>query len=90
VETKFGPLKSKTMSSCQMRTINGRSYADVTWQAEFEKARGTLSAKLEKVSGRWQLAGININSSDIKLQCPNCGADHAFDAKFCPKCGKAL
>jgi hypothetical protein len=90
IETKFGRLQSKTMTGCNMRNINGRSYADATFNAQFEKAKGTIIARLEKISGRWQVSGLNVSSPDIKLQCPACGADYPFGAKFCPKCGKAL
>jgi hypothetical protein len=70
-------------------------YADVTYNATFDKGTGTISAKLKKSGNQWKVVGFHVNSPEFQKdlatsKCPHCGEPHTAKAKFCPKCGKPL
>lgn len=77
------------------RQMNSQSYTDVAYNAVFEKGRGTIKARLQKVDGEWKFAGFHVDSpeflKDLSTQtCPKCGKPHSASAKFCPACGADL
>jgi hypothetical protein len=95
INERLGALRSKTTTNCNVRSVNGQSYADVAYKANFEKGAGTITARLRKQSGVWRLVSFNVQSPVLQAalateKCGACGASHAVGAKFCPNCGKSL
>lgn len=95
IKTRLGPLRSKTMAQFNARQMNSVAYTDVTYNAIFEKGRGTIKASLQKVDGEWKFAGFRVDSPEFlkdlsTATCPKCGKPHTTSAKFCPACGADL
>lgn len=95
VAVRLGPLKSKTLQSFSARQQNAFSYADVSYDAQFEKGNGVIIARLKKVGSDWKFLSFRVNSpvfeQDIATaRCPACDKPHAKNASFCPSCGKEL
>ena len=95
IKTHLGPLKSKHLNRINLRQVNANSFADVAYQATFERGSGTITATLRRSDGRWLLQSFNVNSpvfvNDLPDQtCPKCGGKYAKSAHFCPHCGQAL
>lgn len=95
VNDRLGKLKSKTTTACNVRSINGQSYADVSYKATFEKGDATITAQLHKEAGDWRFQNFNVQSPNMlatptTAKCPACGAAYVVGAKFCPSCGKEL
>lgn len=95
IHVRLGRLKSKSIRQFQIRGTPSGTYATVAYAATFEKGSCTISAQLKKVGEKWQIVGINANSSELQkgmvaALCRHCGEPHTADAKFCPKCGKLL
>jgi hypothetical protein len=95
IKTRLGALKSKQISNINMKQINATSNVDVKYAATFERGTGTIHAVFVKSLGDWQLNQLQVTSPEFTKDlatavCPKCGAPHAEDAKFCPKCGEKL
>jgi zinc-ribbon domain len=95
IETRLGPLKSKSLNRFYVSRKNAERYLDVTYKATFEKGTGTIAARFKKQGDRWLLVSLNVQSPEFQkdlaaAKCPHCGEPHAAGAKFCPKCGKQL
>lgn len=95
IKTQLGGLKSKHLDRINLRQVNANSYADVAYQATFERGSGTITATLRRSDGRWLFQSFRVNSpafmNDLPDQiCPKCGGKHAKSARFCPHCGQAL
>lgn len=92
---RLGPLKSKSLQNFNMQQHNADSYINVSYNAEFEKGKGTILAKLKREGDKWKLVSFRVNSPVFQqdmatTKCPKCGEPHAAAAKFCPACGAAL
>lgn len=95
IRTQLGALRSKTISSINMNQKNAVSFADVQYQATFEKGKGTIRVKMKRYGGKWLVLAFRIDSAaltkDIPSKtCPKCQGAYAPDARFCPHCGAAL
>lgn len=92
VRTRLGGLRSKITTSLNLRNHNGRSYVEVSYNAEFEKGPGTIQATLEKVDGQWRFMKFHVQSPILQqpLVCSHCGAQQPLGAKFCPACGREV
>lgn len=90
---RLGRLKTKSMQQFQMRSAPSGTYANVVYNATFEKGTGQISAQLKKVGDKWLIVGIRLNSSEMQKGmvagvCPHCNEPLTENVKFCPKCGK--
>jgi hypothetical protein len=95
IKTRLGSLKSKSLQQFNVRQVNANRYADVAYNATFENGSGTITARFKKEGDRWLLVNFQVNSPEFQKdlatgKCPHCGEPHTSEAKFCPKCGKAL
>jgi hypothetical protein len=95
IRTQLGPLRSKTMSRINMHQKNAASFADVQYQATFEKGKGTIHLRLKRYGGKWLVQGFHVNSTaltkDIPSKtCPKCQGAYADGSRFCPHCGASL
>lgn len=95
VKTRLGKLKSKSLVRFNMQQMNANRYADVAYNATFEKGSGTITAKLKKVGDQWLLVAFHVNSPEFMKdlatgKCPHCGEPHSTGAKYCSKCGKEI
>src|SRR4051812_50108283 len=55
VRNRLGKLKSKSLTTFNIRQLNAESNLDVDYRASFEKGNGTISAKMKKQGGQWKL-----------------------------------
>jgi hypothetical protein len=95
IKNRLGTLKSKSLHQFNVRQFNADVFADVAYNATFEKGSGTITAKLKKEAGQWRFVGFHVESPAFQQdlatrKCPHCGEPHAANARFCPKCGKQL
>jgi len=95
VAMRLGALKSKTLRTFSARQQNADSYADVTYDALFEKGNGVVIASMKKVGGEWKFLSFRVTSPVFEqdlatARCPFCDKPHAKNASFCPSCGKEL
>jgi hypothetical protein len=95
VAARLGRLKSKSLKSFNMRQHNADSLIDVTYDAEFENGKGTITAKLKREGDKWKFVAFHVNSPVFQqdlatAKCPKCGEPHTAAAKFCPSCGAPL
>jgi hypothetical protein len=95
IKTRLGALKSKQVTGINIKQVNATSTIDVTYTASFERGTGTIHVVFVKSLGDLQLNQLQVNSPEFTKDfataaCPKCGAPHAEDAKFCPKCGEKL
>jgi hypothetical protein len=92
---RLGALKSKTSKGFNVMHKNGKTTADVNYQAQFEQGPAAIAAKMQKLDGQWKVVALNVTSSvfmqDIAtLTCPKCKGVFSPGAKFCPHCGEAV
>jgi hypothetical protein len=95
ISTRLGRLQAKSLKGFNMRQVNADSLVDVTYGATFEKANGTIVARLKIQNGEWKLVSFRVTSPEFQkdvatAKCAKCGAPHARDARFCPACGNAI
>jgi hypothetical protein len=95
ISTRLGRLQAKSLKGFNMRQVNADSLVDVTYDATFEKANGTIAARLKIQKGEWKLVSFRVTSPEFQkdvatAKCAKCGAPHARDARFCPACGNAI
>ncbi len=95
IRTQLGRLRSKTMSRINMNQKNAASFADVQYQATFEKGKGAIQVRLKRYGGKWLVLAFRIDSAaltkDIPSKtCPECQGAYADGSRFCPHCGAAL
>jgi hypothetical protein len=95
ISLRLGPLKNKSMKSFNLRAVNTNSFADVSYDATFEKGSGTIVAKLRREEGKWKFVSFQVNSPVFQQElatekCANCGAPHPRSARFCSACGAAI
>src|SRR6266481_3788162 len=62
VRIRLGRLKTKSLTSFNIRQLNAESYLDVAYSASFEKGKGTISAKMTKEAGEWKLVAFRVAS----------------------------
>jgi hypothetical protein len=88
----LGKLKSKSTHSLHTRNINGTSCIVAIYNCQFEKGQAFVNVTLQWEEGDWRFLGFRVQSPKLAetMKCPSCGGPHSLDAKFCPKCGKAL
>ena len=93
VRIRLGRLKSKSMQQFQVRGTPSGTYANVVYNATFEKGTCRVAAQLKKVGDKWLIVGINLNSNEMQKglivgTCLHCNEPLTENVKFCPKCGK--
>lgn len=88
----LGRLTSKTMQTMNRVTMNGKGCIVAIYNGQFEKGQGTIKVTLVWEDGDWKFQEFRVQSQALAatMKCPNCGAPHGLDAKFCPKCGKEI
>lgn len=91
---KLGKYTSKSMKGFKVNSHNGAVSAQVTYEAQFEKAAGIITATLRKLDGRWLFQSLHVNSPALttapEVACAGCGKNRPADAAFCPACGKKV
>jgi hypothetical protein len=95
IAARLGAIKSKSLTRFNLRQMNANSYIDVDYNATFEKASGTISARLKSEGGQWKFVTFRVQSPEFQkdlatAKCAKCGAPHTADAKFCPACGATI
>src|SRR5262245_38879528 len=66
IRTRLGALKSKRMKTFNIRQVNITSYASVTYDGEFEKGNGVITAQFQGNGGRWLVVYLNVNSPEFQ------------------------
>lgn len=59
---RVGGLRSKTLTNFNVQQNNAESLIDVTYNAQFEKGPGTITAQLKKIDGEWKFTQFNVKS----------------------------
>lgn len=95
IHTQLGALKSKRIATFFVRQLNANSFADVVFDAEFERGKGTIRATLKRSGNRWLFVSFRVDSPAMMQDlpdrtCPKCGGKYASSARFCPHCGQAV
>lgn len=95
IRLRLGSLKSKSLVFANMRQHNAESFLEATYSATFERASGTILAKMVKEDGDWKFLTFRVDSplfdSDLStMSCLQCGVAHAVGDRFCPGCGVEL
>ncbi|KAA1257681.1 hypothetical protein LF1_01690 [Rubripirellula obstinata] len=62
IATRLGKLQSKSLESFAIKQLLSGSQIDVSYNAVFEKGKGTITAKLKKQSGEWRFVSFRVNS----------------------------
>ncbi|MCA9239589.1 MAG: hypothetical protein KDA37_05295, partial [Planctomycetales bacterium] len=63
---RVGGLRSKSLTSFNMRQHNADSLIDVAYDAQFSKGQGTITAQLKRVGGEWRFTRFNVKSPLLK------------------------
>jgi len=95
IQNRLGALRSKQVTSINIKQVNTIRMINVKYKAFFERGSGTVQVVFVKSLGDWQLNRLYVDSPEFTkdfstVACPECAALHAEDATFCPKCGKKL
>ncbi|HEX5444086.1 MAG TPA: hypothetical protein VFW87_09675 [Pirellulales bacterium] len=95
IKTQLGALRSKQVMQIHVRRATAHSFADVAYQAKFERGEGTIRATLKRSGSQWLLQALNVNSpallGDLPSEtCRKCGGKYAASARFCPHCGEKV
>ncbi|HEX7380340.1 MAG TPA: zinc ribbon domain-containing protein [Pirellulales bacterium] len=95
IKTHLGTMRSKQLVRINMRQVNRRTFADVAYQATFDRGAATINATLQRQGGRWLFVGIRFDSPALVKElldrtCPKCGGKYGKSVRFCPHCGVAV
>jgi hypothetical protein len=93
IHDRLGKLASKSTKSFFVRSMNGVVSAEAVYDAQFEKAPGTIRTMLVKTAAGWRFHGFWVDSpvfNTPSVPCVNCGKPRPSDAAFCPACGKKI
>lgn len=92
IRERLGKLQSKSAQGFNSRSFNGKSQVTTTYNAQFEKGKGTIKTTFFWEEGKWKLAELRVESPVLlAAKCPHCGATQSVaTAKFCSGCGKEL
>lgn len=95
ISVNLGALKSKTLTSFNMQQFNSDRIINASYNATFEKGKGTIQATLKKQNGEWKFLSFFVHSPNLlnaiaTKKCPSCGAAYTATASFCPSCGVAV
>lgn len=94
IQGRLGKITSKNTSGFFVRNLNGVLTVEASYDAQFEKGKGTIHSKLKKSGDNWQFVNFRVNSpvflEEATLPCKSCGKPRPKDASFCPACGKKI
>lgn len=94
IHDRMGKLTSKEQKQFFVRNWNGVLTVEASYDAQFEKGKGTLRASLKKVGENWLVLSFAVNSPEFlgpaTVPCASCGKPRPKDAAFCPACGKKV
>jgi hypothetical protein len=94
IHDRLGKLNSKELKGFFVKSMNGVVSAEATYEAQFEKGKGTIRSRLKKTGDTWLILSFFVSSPEFSVTdgvpCKHCGKSHPKDAAFCPACGKKI
>jgi len=94
IHDRLGKLVSKSSKSFFVKSMNGVVTVDASYDAQFDKGKGTIRATLVKTGGIWRYQGLWVGSPEFleasTVPCASCGKPRPKDASFCPACGTKI
>lgn len=92
IRLTMGSMQSKTFEGFHIDWKNGKSVAEITYNAIFTKGGGELALTLMKSTGTWKVVGHRVNSPLFvkTLTCPHCKTVQDGMGEYCSKCGKKM
>ncbi len=67
ISLRLGMLKSKTLKGCKLWQRNADTLFDVAYEAEFDKGRATIVARLKKEDGEWRFLSFRVDSPNFTV-----------------------
>lgn len=95
IRERLGPLKSKQTRNFFAKTTTEGTFADLVYDAEFEKGPATIEMRMKRGQGSWRILQFRVDSKLLRpdaltIKCPICGQMSPHSAKFCSNCGQRL